>query len=662
MTTETTEVPAPRDDGDRDPADRKRFTNRPHSTPSTPLDGALQALRRGWQIVPVRRADKAATMPWADGGLTAPEDAHQHLSSGEMNYAVLAKFSGLVVLDGDRAGELDRWAAHHALTLPSTYTVRTGREAGGEHRYFLAPAGAEVTGSTNLHGFAVDVRGTRGAGGYVVGAGSLHGKTGATYEVTDGRDPVQLPAEVLAALTPPKREQEHQETANGDGSSDPVPDLGRARAYVQAAVPGVLAELQALAALVPGELDPRGDGWDKAAFRLACRLVRLSNTAPADYPLERARQDFMEHGPTDRDFDQAALFHRWSSAARTVGGETVELHDQEPWQIELYDSRLTVPEPDTEEEPAGRGDGPLSRFSPLSWPKVLDGPPEPEDWLIWPLVERGKSVSLYSPAKAGKSLLVLELVAAAVAGRPALGRPGQEPIRVLYLDQENTASDLRERLAAMGVDAGDIEGLVYLSFPAIEPLTTARGGATLAALAAEYRPDLIVLDTVSRFIDGPENDSDTWHALELHSLRGLKRDEIGVLRLDHAGKDAERGERGSSAKNGDVDASWSLTHETRTGTRTLTRKITRNGHGPDSLLLSIEEDPLQHVPTGGTGEHPAEAAERLLDELQVPETGALNPAYERVKAVARENGSKPLPREAVRKAQERRQARGGDPA
>lgn len=36
MTAETTEVPAPRDDGDRDPADRKRFTNRTHSTTPEP--------------------------------------------------------------------------------------------------------------------------------------------------------------------------------------------------------------------------------------------------------------------------------------------------------------------------------------------------------------------------------------------------------------------------------------------------------------------------------------------------------------------------------------------------------------------------------------------------------------------------------------------------
>ncbi|WP_281872867.1 AAA family ATPase [Brachybacterium paraconglomeratum] len=310
----------------------------------------------------------------------------------------------------------------------------------------------------------------------------------------------------------------------------------------------------------------------------------------------------------------------------------------------------------------GTGAEPPRSNTPLCWAEVMDGDPEPEDWLIWPLVERGKSVSLYSLAKAGKSLLVLELVAAAVAGKPALGRPGRGPIRVLYLDQENTAVDLRERLEAMDVRPEELDGLVYLSFPAIEPLTTARGGAALAALAEEHRPDLIVLDTVSRFIDGPENDSDTWHALELHTLRGLKRAGIAVLRLDHAGKEVERGERGSSAKNSDVDASWSLTHETQRGTRTLTRRITRNGHGPTTVLLSIEAGPLRHTPTGGTGEHPVDAAERLLDELDGPEREGVNAAYERVKEAAKKAGTKPPLRQTVQEAQKRRQERGGDPA
>lgn len=389
------------------------------------------------------------------------------------------------------------------------------------------------------------------------------------------------------------------------------------------------------------------EGLDAAEVRE--HLVRAYQERPTTEPAPKREREA-----------RATVRSGWESGAADPARALADRRPQQPAEAAEEHPTMTTIEPGATEEAAT--EEPLSKFFPLSWSKVLDGPPEPEDWLIWPLVERGKSVSLYSPAKAGKSLLVLELVAAAVAGKPVLGGPRRAPIRVLYLDQENTATDLRERLAAMGSEAADLDRLIYLSFPPIEPLTTARGGATLGTLAERFHPDLIVLDTVSRFIDGPENDSDTWHALELHSLRSLKRAGIAVLRLDHAGKDAERGERGSSAKNSDVDASWSLTHEERKGTRTLTRKITRNGHGPGSLLLSIQTDPLQHVPAGGTGEHPVDAAVRLLDELDAPESEGVNPAYERAKEAARAAGTKGLPREAVKAAQKRRQARGGDPA
>jgi hypothetical protein len=56
----------------------------------------------------------------------------------------------------------------------------------------------------------------------------------------------------------------------------------------------------------------------------------------------------------------------------------------------------------------------------------------------------------------------------------------------------------------------------------------------------------VVIDTVSRAIDGEENSNDTW----------LNQLGIAMIRLDHSGKDETKGMRGGSAKSGDVDAVW----------------------------------------------------------------------------------------------------------
>ncbi|MGI3782284.1 MAG: hypothetical protein ACRYG2_16100, partial [Janthinobacterium lividum] len=71
--------------------------------------------------------------------------------------------------------------------------------------------------------------------------------------------------------------------------------------------------------------------------------------------------------------------------------------------------------------------------------------------------------------------------------------------------------------------------------------------------------EVVVIDTVSRAVDGEENSNDTW--LQLYRRTGLKLKQAGVavIRLDHTGKDEAKGTRGGSAKSGDVDAVWRLT-------------------------------------------------------------------------------------------------------
>jgi hypothetical protein len=74
---------------------------------------------------------------------------------------------------------------------------------------------------------------------------------------------------------------------------------------------------------------------------------------------------------------------------------------------------------------------------------------------------------------------------------------------------------------------------------------------------------LVVLDTTTRMVQGRENDSDTFLQLYRCSLVPLKSRGITVLRLDHPGKDESRGQRGSSAKDGDCDTIWRLTEVVR---------------------------------------------------------------------------------------------------
>ena len=464
----------------------------------------------------------------------------------------------------------------------------------------------------------------RGGAGYVIGPGSVHEGTGALYTLENDEAPARVPAQLHEFLTAP-----HKAAPEAPAQPVEVGSLATASKWQAAAIEGVLRDLQALQGMAPGER-LNGYGWDALTNHYALRLVALSNHDPAAYPREKAHSDFLQYGPQDATFTVRHLEHKWQSAQEYAGSTVAQ--PRESWSdneaflesltkgaMPPAQSAQTVP---PNNDPTPLGNAPLSasesapkRNAPLVWEDVLNGPPEPEDWILWPLVERGKQVTLFSAPKQGKSLVTLDLVAAACAGNPGPNNKGRAPIRALYLDAENTASDLRERLHAMGYEPSDLENLTYISFPSLPPLDTAQGAHELHQLVIEHRPELIVLDTLSRFIEGDENESKTWQALYQHSLMPLKGQNIAVLRLDHTGKDVTRGERGSSAKTSDVDASYLLTYEPGRGTRTLKRELTRNGHSPERITLAIREEPLRHTVPSINEAAAFNPVHRILNEL-----------------------------------------------
>jgi hypothetical protein len=257
-------------------------------------------------------------------------------------------------------------------------------------------------------------------------------------------------------------------------------------------------------------------------------------------------------------------------------------------------------------------------YPPVDWQQLWAKAGAPVEWLCEPLLLAGRAVALFSPAKAGKSLLCLDIVAALTTGRVVLGNPARDPVDVLYVDLENTEDDLRERLADLGYGPhSDLSRLHYLSFPSLPALDTPRGGHHLRKVAEHHDARLVVIDTVSRVIDGEENDADTFRALYRHAVMPLKAAGRAVLRLDHTGKDLTKGQRGSSAKVDDVDAVWQLVARPG-GALDLRRTHSRNRHGADRLTLTRLSDPLRHVPAVRVIEADVAAAMAQLDRLAIP--------------------------------------------
>lgn len=231
------------------------------------------------------------------------------------------------------------------------------------------------------------------------------------------------------------------------------------------------------------------------------------------------------------------------------------------------------------------------------------------------LMAPGQQITIVGDGKAGKSLFVQEWLWRMATGQPFLGDRPQDPIPVLYVDAENGHQDIQDRFASYGAGPGRMGLMSYASFPPVRPLDTAGGGQDLLDLVRECEAQLVCLDTVSRFISGPENDADTWLSLYRHTLLPLKRAGIASVRLDHLGKDGERGARGSSAKNQDVDHVWELRAQGG-GELLLRRTHTRTGIGPEvfHLVRHAKKDGDRYLP--GCTRHVVAAYEHLEQNVE----------------------------------------------
>jgi hypothetical protein len=217
-----------------------------------------------------------------------------------------------------------------------------------------------------------------------------------------------------------------------------------------------------------------------------------------------------------------------------------------------------------------------------------------EDWILEPLLPARRLVAIYSPPKVGKSLLSLEMAVAISRASSVLGVDIDRPRHVLYVDFENDPkADIRARLQAMAVGPDDLTNLHYLSFPTLAALDSEAGSLELLAAVTEYECEVVVIDTVSRAVSGDENENDTWLSFYRHTGLKLKQGGIAMLRLDHSGKDESKGQRGGSAKGGDVDAVWRMSRVTD-DTYQLECEMARMPIVEKVLVLHREHTPLRH--------------------------------------------------------------------
>jgi 5S rRNA maturation endonuclease (ribonuclease M5) len=279
------------------------------------------------------------------------------------------------------------------------------------------------------------------------------------------------------------------------------------------------------------------------------------------------------------------------------------------------DTSIEEPPPDEE---TGEDESLAGLLAPIDWQTFWAQDATPATWLVEPLIPAGRQVAIFSAAKAGKSLLTLEMAAAKATGKAVLDQEAGEAVHVVYVDMEMTEDDLRERLEDLGYGPdNDLSRLHYYQLQNLPPLDTPQGGKVLYDIVKHHQAQLVVLDTMARVVEGDENDADTYRDFYRHTGRAIKQTGASLVRLDHSGKDQTKGQRGSSGKADDVDVVFRMTVEQTSVILTCTHS--RVPWVAQTVRLTRHEQPnLHHQAINDGWLAGTSDTAHTLDQLQVP--------------------------------------------
>jgi hypothetical protein len=245
--------------------------------------------------------------------------------------------------------------------------------------------------------------------------------------------------------------------------------------------------------------------------------------------------------------------------ARPLGSERLSEHDLDT----VADAPPIAPDqsPDggaaagCRAEPAGEG------FVPLDLDELLALDIPERGMVLEPIIPEKGLALLYAMRGTGKTHVALGVAHAVATGTRFLNWHSPKPRRVLLVDGEMPAADLRDRLktivtgsgvaAAPGmlrVLAGDLrdDGIGNLARPQVQS----------SLERCLHGVELLILDNLASLIAGQrESDADSWTTMQQWLLR-LRRRGVSVLVVHHAGKNGEQ--RGVSNREDLLDTSISL--------------------------------------------------------------------------------------------------------
>lgn len=179
----------------------------------------------------------------------------------------------------------------------------------------------------------------------------------------------------------------------------------------------------------------------------------------------------------------------------------------------------------------------------VDWHDLYNHTDTDDEAIIDGLAFRGRWTAIASPAKAGKSTVILALAIQAA----------QQGHEVIYVDAEMGRGDVLERVEDwLNLKPDDLANLHYTDLP--PKLDVVQGAMALYHSVEASTAALVIIDGLNGVVNGAENDDTTWRDMFELAIAPLKQRGVAVITADNTGKDKAQGPRGSSVKLDKADA------------------------------------------------------------------------------------------------------------
>jgi hypothetical protein len=465
--------------------------------------------------------------------------------------------AGLAVVDLDRHGGPDGVAAfdeiareHDILVGPVTRT-----QSGGFHVFFRQPE-SEPLGNREgaLAGRGINIR---GAGGYVVGPGSVL-PDGRAWRLDDDSPDLAdafergeippLPEPLARLIGGPKREVSYDHSAPSVSAlqcpSLSRDDSGEEREFIEAAIARIPSDDRDTWLRVGAALHDSGHAWARAAWDDWSRASHKFDGHDQDKTWGSFDRQYSgskvtlgsiikmarDHGFDGKKHGNSADCRNWNSF--TLGKLADPPFDPETGEIEMSanmriatrdgvtveSSPLNPLQPGRQE--AAYAARPIIRATPFTWPDCASIPPR--EWLYGHhYIRKFVSVTV-APGGVGKSSLVIADALAMASGRELLSdmKP-HAPLNVWLWNGEDPIDELNRRIAATAkhysirqedcrglfVDSGRdskivIAEMIKGSFGIVRPMVDA-----VKATILENKIDVLIVDPFVKSHRVAENDN-----------------------------------------------------------------------------------------------------------------------------------------------------------